>query len=257
MGRTVKQAVFELLHALPEVEEVVSHGAPTFKAGGKTFATWTANHHCDGRLALWLAMDPESQAHIVAGNPEVYFVPPYVGVKGWVGMDLARDLSWQEVCDRALQSWAYAAPAKLQSRHPGTVSVPPPTEAVRPEDINPMLGERAQTVLRGLSEHCRKLPEAEPEDEHASPTWRAGKKVFLRGHHDDRERLKLLFLVGAEQQAMMLDDPRYALPLYWGPNGWIELDVEDDIVWPEVASLIETSYRNVALKRMLKALDEA
>lgn len=260
MGRTVKDAVFELLLAFPGTEETVTHGAPTFKVGGKTFAYWTVNHHDDGRLALWLAMDAEAQAHLVATDPATYFVPPYVGVKGWVGVDLGQGLAWNEACTRVAESWRHAAPPKIRKAHPDafTDDVPvieAPTEPVRPEDINPMLAGHAQEVLQGLAERCGRLPETVAENERTSATWRAGKRPFIRGRHDDRGRLKLLFLVGLAQQSMMLEDPRYGLPPYYGPSGWIELDVHDAVHWPEVEALMESAYRNVALKRMLKALD--
>ena len=71
----------------------------------------------------------------------------------------------------------------------------------------------------------------------------------------DAGRLKFQFKVGVEQQAFLVEDPRYTIPLYYGPSGWINLDVHDAVNWAEVESLLETCYRRVALKRMLKALD--
>jgi len=255
-SRTVREAVFEALLALPGSEETRSHGSPTFKAGGKTFAYWTVNHHGDGRLALWLAAGPEAQAQLVAHNPSAYFVPPYVGVKGWFGLNLDQGLAWREVQDRILDAWRHVAPSRLEKQAPERLDVPPPTAPIRPEDINPMLGAHPQAVLAGLAERCRQLPETHPEDAAASATWRAGKRPFVRGRIDE-DRLKLLFLVGPEQQTFMLDDPRCALPPYYGPSGWIEVDVQDGPNWSEIEGLLETAYRKVALKRMLNALESA
>ncbi|MEE4174013.1 MAG: MmcQ/YjbR family DNA-binding protein [Xanthomonadales bacterium] len=98
------------------------------------------------------------------------------------------------------------------------------------------------------------MPETTAEDLVASATWRAGKRPFVRGRFAD-DRLRLMFLVGVEQQSFMLDDPRYTAPPSYGPSGWVEVDVQDRISWEEIEALIDTAFRQVALNRMLKALD--
>ena len=255
MERTVRQAVFELLTALPETEEGRAHGSPVFKVSGKTYAYWTVNHHGDGRLAVWLGVSPEEQAQRVGDNPGAYFVPPYVGVKGFVGLDLGAGLPWREIIECVVSAWRHSYPSTRPPDIPLLPVVAPPNVALRPEDINPMLGDHAQSVLRGLAERIRRFPETTPEDELVSATWRAGKRAFVRGRFEEG-RLRLLFLVGTEQQAMMLDDARYSSPPYYGPGGWIEVDVHDHVHWPEIESLLDTAYRRVALKRMLARLDE-
>jgi hypothetical protein len=55
------------------------------------------NHHHDGRLALWCAAAAGVQAAVVGADPERYFVPPYVGHRGWVGVRLDRGLEWDAV----------------------------------------------------------------------------------------------------------------------------------------------------------------
>lgn len=254
MARTVQQAAFELLTALPETEQTTAHGSPVFKVAGKTYAYWAVNHHGDGRLAIWLATPPGQQATLVAEDPDRFFVPPYVGVKGHVGISLDQEPPWAQVSALVHSAWRHQAPARLRDTDPGVPSIPPPEIDIRPEDINPLLGERPQEILRGLAARCSALPETTPEDPVASATWRAGKRPFLRGRIVEG-RLRLMFLVGIEQQAFMLDDPRYAAPPYYGPSGWVELDVHDHLSWEEVEGLIDTAYRQVALKRMLKALD--
>jgi hypothetical protein len=82
---------------LPGVTERPSHGAPTFFAGRRSFATFMDNHHRDGRLALWCAAPAGVQAAQVGHDPERYFVPPYVGGRGWLGVRLDRGLPWDEV----------------------------------------------------------------------------------------------------------------------------------------------------------------
>ena len=66
--------------AFPETVERLSHGAPTFFAGGKkTFVMFLDDHHGDGRLAIWCAAPPGVQATLVDEEPGRFFVPPYVG----------------------------------------------------------------------------------------------------------------------------------------------------------------------------------
>jgi len=90
--------VRELCHQLPDVIERPSHGSPAFLIGGKrAFAYFLDNHHGDGRLALWCAAPDGAQAMLVDSNPGHYFVPPYVGPSGWVGVRLDRDAAWSEI----------------------------------------------------------------------------------------------------------------------------------------------------------------
>jgi hypothetical protein len=84
--------------ALPGVTERPSHGAPTFFAGGKkTFVMFHDDHHGDGRLAIWCAAPPGAQAELVEQEPERFFRPPYVGHRGWLGVNLDVSADWDEV----------------------------------------------------------------------------------------------------------------------------------------------------------------
>jgi hypothetical protein len=90
--------VRKLCAAFPETVERLSHGAPTFFAGGKkTFVMFLDDHHGDGRVAIWCAAPPGVQATLVDEEPDRFFVPPYVGPRGWVGVRLDRDVDWDEV----------------------------------------------------------------------------------------------------------------------------------------------------------------
>jgi hypothetical protein len=58
------------------------------------------------------------------------------------------------------------------------------------------------------------------------------------------------------ERPALLDEGRFYVPAYWGPSGWVGLDfTAAPVDWQEVAELMESSYRQVALKRMLKALE--
>jgi hypothetical protein len=90
--------VRKLCLALPGVEERLSHGAPTFfYKGKKTFVMFHDDHHGDDRLAIWCHARAGVQALLVTEEPERFFVPAYVGHRGWVGMRLDVDVDWDEV----------------------------------------------------------------------------------------------------------------------------------------------------------------
>lgn len=103
--------------ALPEVEERLSHGAPTFFVRGKkSFVMFHDDHHGDGRLALWVAAAPGVQAEMVDEEPERFFVPPYVGHRGWLGVRLDRDPDWAEVAGVCADAFRQVAPKTLVTR---------------------------------------------------------------------------------------------------------------------------------------------
>ena len=88
----------KLCLALPETSERLSHGAPTFFVREKkSFLTVWHNHHGDGRFALICAAPEGLQAMLVEADPERFFVPPYVGHRGWLGLRLDRELDWDEI----------------------------------------------------------------------------------------------------------------------------------------------------------------
>jgi hypothetical protein len=99
---------------LPEVSERLSHGAPTFFVRGKkAFLMVLTDHHGDGRFAVWCAAPTGMQSMLVEADPERFFVPPYVGHRGWLGVRLDRGLHWDELEGIAEDAFAEVAPAKL------------------------------------------------------------------------------------------------------------------------------------------------
>ena len=100
--------------ALPEVSERLSHGSPTFFVRGtKAFVMVLNDHHGDGRFALWCAAPEGMQQMLVEADPERFFVPPYVGHRGWLGVRLDRALHWDELAGIAEDAYAEVAPLKL------------------------------------------------------------------------------------------------------------------------------------------------
>jgi predicted DNA-binding protein (MmcQ/YjbR family) len=101
--------------ALPEAEEVEAWGEPTFRVRNKLFAMFAskANHHGGGRDAVWCKAAPGNQQLMVRARPDRFFVPPYVGPSGWVGVYLEGDVDWREVADLLRDSYELIAPKRL------------------------------------------------------------------------------------------------------------------------------------------------
>lgn len=111
-------------------------------------------------------------------------------------------------------------------------------------------------ILAEVRAVCLGLPESVEVEAWGRPTFRAGKKIFavFSGEGDDHR--SLIVKPEADERAALSQDPRFYSPPYFGPAGWLALDLAAAPVdWGEVAELVESSYRMVALKRMLQELD--
>ena len=254
MTKTIHDAVREVCLSFPETEERPSRGSPDFRVSGKTFATYVVNHHGDGRVALWLNSPPGAQEFYAGNEPEHYFVPPYVGPRGWLGVHLDKGLRWTTIAMRVREAYEKVAPEFLSAMIDETIDIDPPTSALLPEDMDPLARTEVQAKLKVFRALCLALPEVSEALQFGNPVWRAGRKSFAIAH-SRRGRLALQFWVGTEQQAALTFDPRYSIPPYIGHNGWIELDVEEEADPEEIEALMRASYRHFALKRMLRALD--
>lgn len=100
--------------ALPNAHEVQAWGEPTFRVNNKLFAMYAhANtHHGGGKNAVWLKADPISQGFMVKAKPKRYFVPPYVGPSGWVGVVLDGRVNWTELKDLLEDAYQMTAPIR-------------------------------------------------------------------------------------------------------------------------------------------------
>jgi hypothetical protein len=106
--------VREICLALPETSERPSHGEPTFFVGGKrTFASVWDSHHGDGRFALICAAPAGLQASLLDADPERFFVPAYVGHRGWLGVRLDRGFDREEIAGILEDAYAEVAPPRL------------------------------------------------------------------------------------------------------------------------------------------------
>ena len=96
--------------ALPEAAEKEAWGDPTFRVRERIFAM---RKRGDGRVSLWCKAPPGAQAVLVGADPERFFVPPYVGHKGWIGVRLDAGPDWGEVAALVERSYRMTAPKRL------------------------------------------------------------------------------------------------------------------------------------------------
>lgn len=109
--------------SFPETSERPRHGAPAFCIRGKrSFVTHMDNHHGDARLALWCASQPEIRRMLVEASPKHYFVPPYVGHLGWIGVGLDRNLGWDKITGLIEDAYLTVAPKRPIEAAKGALS---------------------------------------------------------------------------------------------------------------------------------------
>jgi predicted DNA-binding protein (MmcQ/YjbR family) len=96
--------------ALPDTTEKKAWGDPTFRVRDKIFAMYKVG---DGRKSFWCKAAPGGQQMLVDADPDTFFVPPYVGHKGWIGMRLDIRLDWREVEAVVKRSYRLTAPKRL------------------------------------------------------------------------------------------------------------------------------------------------
>lgn len=101
--------------SLPEATEKIAWGAPTFRVKDKLFAMFADDHHGDGRIALWCHAPKGAQVVLVGSEPRRYFVPPYVGTRGWIGLVLA-EFGDEELLEHVREAYAQVAPKRLLGR---------------------------------------------------------------------------------------------------------------------------------------------
>ena len=105
----VREAALEL----PETEQRLSHGQPTFFVAGKQFAQFRENHHGEHKTVVCVRVSSlDEQAMLLEADPETYSRPAYL--PSWLSINLAGDrVDWAHVSDRIAASWELAAPRRL------------------------------------------------------------------------------------------------------------------------------------------------
>lgn len=115
MSEKQLQRVRRICSELPEISERLSHGEPTFFVKNKVFVMFANNHHDDGHIAVWLPVSSGFQTALIEAEPETYFKPPYVGTRGWVGIELDQ-ISDKDLTFHIQTAWELIAPKRLLAR---------------------------------------------------------------------------------------------------------------------------------------------
>ncbi|HZS46068.1 MAG TPA: MmcQ/YjbR family DNA-binding protein [Blastocatellia bacterium] len=114
MNERLIQRVRRICLALPETTEKLSHGEPTFFVCKKVFAGFSNNHHNDGHVAVVVPAPPGVQEMLIESSPEKFYRPPYVGHKGWVGVEVKK-VTDEELSFHIREAWRLIAPPKIHS----------------------------------------------------------------------------------------------------------------------------------------------
>ncbi|QGK70749.1 MmcQ/YjbR family DNA-binding protein [Allosaccharopolyspora coralli] len=113
--RAAEERLRTIVADLPGTSAEESHGHVGFFVRGKRFAWLLVNHHDDGRLAVWVKAPPGEQEALVSSAPEHYFVPPYLGTRGWLGVRLDGEPDWGEITGLLDQGWRLNAGSRLRA----------------------------------------------------------------------------------------------------------------------------------------------
>jgi hypothetical protein len=117
VGEKHLERVRRICMALPETMEKLSHGEPTFFVRKKVFAMCSNNHHNDGHIAVCLPAAIGVQAGLIKASPEKFYRPAYVGVRGWIGVELEH-VDDEELALHVREAWRLIAPEKLHALLP-------------------------------------------------------------------------------------------------------------------------------------------
>ncbi len=141
---------------------------------------------------------------------------------------------------------------------------------------HPPMWDEADPLLQRVRSLALALPGAQEKISHGRPNWFTVKvfaswRAHLKGDHDAQALARsICVLPDADEREALLQDPRFALPAYLGPSGWVALNLAydlgpdgpttfrpddvDHVDWDEVAELLETSFRNTAPKKLVALL---
>jgi hypothetical protein len=107
--------VSSLCSALPEVVRTIMEQHAAFTVRGKKFAYFLNDHHGDGIVSICARAFPGENTRLIAAHPRKYYLPAYVGPRGWVALRLDRSsVDWDEVRDIVTASYLQTAPKKLR-----------------------------------------------------------------------------------------------------------------------------------------------
>lgn len=233
-----------ICHDFAGTEEKLSHGAPFFHVRGKGMLAFASDHHGDGRVAVWCKSTLDEQQRLVRSNPDVYFVPPYVGVSGWVGVRLERPgTDFDALAMLVEEAWRSVVPKRLAHAAPSAPPPPPVYATTDPAVV--------AVALARMTALCATLPGASSESSPSQTTWRVGKKTFaylLDNQHRDGI-VSVCFRVAPDEAAALMERAprRYYRPPYLGAKGWVAMRVDSaKVPWKELARRVTESHASVA-----------
>lgn len=111
------ERVRDICLSFPQSSEKVSHGAPAFFVAKKAIVYFHDDHHGDGRLCIWCAAPEGAQEMLVEAAPGQYFRPPYVGYRGWLGVQLDTGIDENELAGVIEDAFLTVAPKRLQDAY--------------------------------------------------------------------------------------------------------------------------------------------
>jgi hypothetical protein len=226
----------------PGADEKLSYGAPSFHVKGRLFASYDEDSYGEGFPSVLVKSTLAEQKKLVARAPARFYVPRYVGVKGWVGVRLDGKPDWVELAILAEEGYRAVAPPSVQRSGKVTpASARPPVARVT---TDPKVAAAAREKLTAI---CLTLPEAECERDSRHATYRVKKKVFayfLDNHHGDG--IVAACVKGDRRQNAQLvrDDPkRFYAPAYIAARGYVGVRLDGKRVdWDDVATRVRASY---------------
>lgn len=110
-----RQQLIEICENLPEItHEALGDGHMAFKVRKKIFAYYLFDHHGDGMIAFSCKSTLNEQRRLIRSDAETFFVPAYVGPRGWIGIRLdLDDVDWETVNELVRRAYQSTAPRKL------------------------------------------------------------------------------------------------------------------------------------------------
>ena len=104
----------KITEELPESSREIHGSHAAFRVRKKVFAYFLDNHHGDGIVAMTAKVLPGDNARLAAAQPRRYYLPAYIGPRGWVALRLdIGKIDWDEVRELMVGSYLLTAPAKL------------------------------------------------------------------------------------------------------------------------------------------------
>ena len=257
MARSIPDAIRGLCLSFPDAEQVLSHGKPGYAVRGKFFAYYTVNHHGDGRVALLVNAPAGVQAACVKAEPRHYFIPPYVGPRGWLGINLDRGIAWRRVVAHARDAWLKVAPAKLAARLDATdIDVKPPTsQKLKPAEIDPLQSARGRRLLAALRRACDSRPMS-PKIRNSATRSGVRARRYSRGPGITTTGSRPCSGSACRRRRSCCAIRVICCRPTSVASGWIALDASKRVNATELRALALESYRHFAAKRMLARLGE-